>query len=160
MPLFNFSRRPNVQELKSQGDVDGLIEALSYQDDPNIRLAAASALGRVGAPEAVDPLVEALDDQQNVTEMAALSLGEIGDPRAVEPLISTLEQDDWEVRSSVAKALGKIGDERAVPSLVNLLENTNSNVRWHAAQALESITGESYGEEITQWEQLITEGDE
>jgi HEAT repeat protein len=41
-----------------------------------------------------------------------------------------------------------------------LLENTNSNVRWHAAQALESITGESYGEEITQWEQLITEGDE
>jgi hypothetical protein len=44
MPLFNFSRRPNVQELKSQGDMDGLIEALSYEDDHNIRLAAASAL--------------------------------------------------------------------------------------------------------------------
>lgn len=38
MPLFSFSRRPNVQELKSQGDVNGLIEALDYGDDHNIRL--------------------------------------------------------------------------------------------------------------------------
>jgi len=30
MPLFSFSRRPNVQELKSHGDVNGLIEALDY----------------------------------------------------------------------------------------------------------------------------------
>ena len=48
MPLFNFSRRPNVQELKTQGDLDGLIEALNYQYDHNIRLAAASAPGKVG----------------------------------------------------------------------------------------------------------------
>ena len=42
MPLLNFSRRPNVQELKTKGDVDGLIEALDYQGDHTIRLAAAS----------------------------------------------------------------------------------------------------------------------
>ena len=46
MPLFNFSRRPNVQELKSQGDVNGLIEALDYGDDHNIRLASAYFGGR------------------------------------------------------------------------------------------------------------------
>jgi HEAT repeat protein len=144
MPLFKFSRRPNVQELKTQGDVDGLIEALNYQEDPNIRLAAASALGKVGDTQAVDPLVAALDDQQGVNEVAALALGELGDPRAVEPLAKTLVDENWEVRSSAAKALGKIGDERAVDPLINLFRDRNENVRWHTLQALEAITGESY----------------
>jgi HEAT repeat protein len=145
MPLFSFSRRPNVQELKSQGDVNGLIEALDYGDDHNIRLAAASALGRIGDSRAVDPLIDALDDQQGVNEVAALALGEIGDSRAVEPLINALGDENWEVRSSAAKALGKIGDDRAVEQLINLLRDKNENVRWHAVQALEAITGESYG---------------
>lgn len=47
MPLFNYSRRPVVQELKSNEDVDGLIKALDYQDDHSVRLAAASALGKI-----------------------------------------------------------------------------------------------------------------
>ena len=144
MPIFNFSRRPNVQELESQEDVDGLIEALNYQEDHNIRLAAASALGKVGDSRAIDPLITALDDQQGVNEMAALALGEIGDSRAVEPLTKSLGDENWELRSSAAKALGKIGDERAVDPLINLLEDRNENVRWHTLQALEAITGESY----------------
>ena len=143
MPILNFSRRPNVQELKTQGDIDGLIEALNYPDDHNIRLAAASALGKVGDSRAVDPLITALDDQQGVNEVAALALGEIGDPRAVEPLTETLENESWEIRSSAAKALGKIGDERAVEPLTKLLEDRNENVRWHTVQALESITGDT-----------------
>jgi HEAT repeat protein len=157
MPLFNFSRRPNVQELQSNEDISGLIEALNYEDDHNIRLAAASALGRIGDSQAVDPLIESLDDRQEVKEVAVLSLGEIGDSRAVDPLIEELDEDDWEICSSAAKALGKIGDPRAIPPLINLLDKTNKNIRWHASQALEAITGESYGENITDWEHLITE---
>lgn len=153
MPLFNFSRPPNVQELKSDGDVDGLIEALNYQDDHNIRLAAASALGNVGNARAVDPLISALDDEQGVNEMAALALGEIGDPRAVEPLTAKLNDENWELRSSAAKALGKIGDDRAVDPLINLLRDKNEIVRWHALQALEAITGESYSMNSNQHDQ-------
>ena len=78
-------------------------------------------------------------------EVAALSLGEIGDSQAVEPLINALGDENWEVRSSAAKALGKIGNDRAVEQLINLLRDKNENVRWHAVQALEAITGESYG---------------
>lgn len=63
MPLFKFSRRPNVQELKSREDMDGLIEALGYQDDHNIRLAAASALGWLGDSRAVKPLIYLLKDK-------------------------------------------------------------------------------------------------
>ena len=144
MQLFNFSRRPNVQELKSQEDVEGLIDALNYQEDHNIRLAAASALGTMGDGRAVEPLIAALDDERGVNEVAALALGEIGDLRAVEPLTKTLGDENWEVRSSAAKALGKIGDGRAVDPLVNLLGDRNENVRWHTSQALEAITGDSY----------------
>lgn len=144
MPLFNFSRRPNVQELKSQEDVDGLIEALNFADDPNIRLDAASALGQIGDSRAVKPLIAALDDQQEVIEMAALALGEMGDPRAVESLTETLNHENWEIRGSAAKALGKIGDERAVDPLTRLLDDRNESVRWHTVQALESITGNTY----------------
>lgn len=157
MPLFNFSRRPNVQELLSQGDVAGLIEALNYEDDANIRLAAASALGKVGEAEAVEPLIDTLDDQGAVKEVAVLSLGEIGDSRAVDALISVLGEDDWEVCSSAAKALGKIGDPRAIQPLIELLDKKNENIRWHANQALEAITGELFGMKTAKWEQLSAE---
>jgi HEAT repeat protein len=157
MPIFKFSRRPNVQQLKSKGDVDGLIEALEYQDDHNIRLAAATALGRIGDPRAVDPLISALEDQPRVREVAAMALGEIGDPRAVESLIRALEDADWELRSMIAKSLGKIGDPRTAKPLVNLLRDKSENVRWYASQALEAITGESFGEDIAQWEHIISQ---
>lgn len=155
MPIFSFSRRPNVQQLKSEENVDGLIEALGYQDDHNVRLAAASALGKVGDSRAVTPLIGALDDRKRVKEIAARALGEIGDMRAVEPLITQLHDENWEIRGTVAKALGKIGDDHAIQPLISLLEDKNENVRWHAVQALEAITGKSYGENIFKWEQWI-----
>jgi HEAT repeat protein len=154
MPIFKFSRRPNVQELKNQKDVDGLIEALGYKDDHNVRLAAASALGRVGDTRAVDPLIDALDDRLVVKDVAAQALGHIGDRRAVEPLLTALDDEDWEIRSTVAKALGKIGDERAIQPLLCLLKDKYEIVRWHATQALEVITGESFGDDIAKWEEI------
>jgi HEAT repeat protein len=156
MPIFKFSRRPKVQRLKAKGDVDGLIEALDYQDDHNVRLAAASALGRIGDKRAVKPLIVALDDQRRVKEISAQALGQIGDPRALEPLIKTLGVENWEVRSTVAKALGKIGDPRAIKPLISLLRDNSENVRWNASQALEAITGESLGEDISKWERFNT----
>ena len=157
MPIFKFPRRPNVQQLKSAADVDGLIEALGYRDDHNVRLAAASALGRIGDPRAVDPLISALDDRPRVREVIITTLGEIGDPRAVESLIVALEDADWNIRSTIAKALGKVGDTRTSKSLVNLLRDKNEMVRWSASQALETITGKSCGEDIAQWEQIISQ---
>ena len=155
MPIFSLSRRPNVQELESHGDIDGLIEALGYQDDQNVRLAAASALGRVGDSRAVEPLLSALKDQPRVEEVTIIALGKIGDARAVSSLITALEDANWEIRGTIAKALGKIGDPQATKPLVNLLRDESENVRWYASQALETITGKSFGEDIARWEQII-----
>lgn len=158
MPIFKFSRQPNVLELQREEDVDGLIEALDYQDDHNIRLAAATALGKIGDRRAVDPLIAALDDQGRVKEVVVQALGEIGDPRAADPLITVLDDRDWEVKSTAAKALGKIGEDRAIQPLIMILREQNEIVRWNAVEALETITGESYGNDIPKWEQLINEG--
>ena len=38
----------------------------------------------------------------------------MGSTEAVEPLIEALKDEDWGVRTAVAKALGDIGDERAI----------------------------------------------
>ena len=155
MPIFKFSRGPNVHKLKTQGDVVGLIEALGYQDDHNVRFAAALALGRVGDSRAVNPLISALEDQPRVREAAAKALGEIGDPSAVRNLIAALEDADWEISSTIAKALGKIGDPRATKPLINLLRDKSKNVRWPASQALNAVTGESFGEDVSKWEKFV-----
>jgi DNA repair photolyase len=76
--------------MKNKRDVNGLIKALKY-DDPNVRYDAAKALGRLGDPRAVEPLISALRD---VCKSAAEALGKIGDSRAIEPLISVLEDKE------------------------------------------------------------------
>lgn len=62
-------------------------------------------------------------------ELAASILGEIGDPRAVEPLVQALIDSEWQVRFAVVNALGDIGDNRAAGSLAPLLEDADSRVR-------------------------------
>ena len=52
---------------------------------------AATALGKIGDPRAVEPLSAALGDSNHTVWMLAVEvLGEIRDPRAVEPFAATL----------------------------------------------------------------------
>lgn len=157
MSIFDiFNTRPDVLGMKSKGDVEGLIEALNYDKDHNLRISAAWALGELGDPSAIDPLVEALDDRKRVKDVAAKALGEIGESQAIDPLVQLLEDENWEVRGTAAKSLGKIGDPRAIEPLIKTLEDPNEIVRWNTTQALESITGENLGEDALSWQALIT----
>jgi HEAT repeat protein len=153
MSIFESFNQPNVVDLKSKGDVEGLIEALNYENDHNVRLAAATALGKLEEDRAVEPLIDALDDRREVREVVILSLGRIGDPVAVDSLIRMLEDGNWDVRSSAAKALGQIGDLQAVEPLIEALGDKSETVRWVAANALTSITDKKFGEDAKQWEQ-------
>ena len=142
--------------MKSKGDVEGLIKALNFEKDHNLRISAAWASGELGDPNAIDPLVEALDDRKRVKDVAAKALGEIGEPQAVGPLVELLEDENWEVRGTAAKALGKIGDPRAIKPHITTLEDQNEIVRWNTTQALETITGENLGDDAFSWQALIT----
>jgi murein DD-endopeptidase MepM/ murein hydrolase activator NlpD len=68
--------------------IPGLARILADRKLPSAtRFSAANALGEIGTPAAVKPLLAALNDQDfNVRRCAALALGAIGDPAAEQPL--------------------------------------------------------------------------
>ena len=56
--------------------------------------------------------------REAIKRNAALALGNIGDPRAVNPLIKVLQEDDNSmVRGHTAWALGKMGGKKAKMAL-------------------------------------------
>jgi HEAT repeat protein len=56
MPLLGLFGSPNVEKLKAKGDIKGLIKALGYEKNFDIRASAAYALGSIGSRQAVEPL--------------------------------------------------------------------------------------------------------
>ncbi|MHB8958933.1 MAG: HEAT repeat domain-containing protein [Candidatus Limnocylindrales bacterium] len=133
MPLFGGP--PDIDRLKADNDVPGLIKALRYQKDALVPQNAARALGEIGDPTAVAPLVASLTDRDGmVRQAAARSLGKIGDARAVEPLIAAL-RDGW-VRSEAVESLGQIGHPAAVGPVVAALDDSNPDVRIAAVRSL------------------------
>jgi HEAT repeat protein len=81
------------------------------------------------------------DPDRTVRADAAQALGQIGDPQAVAPLIAIIEDrdEDWGVRTKAAEALGKLRDRRATGPLVAALADMVSHVRLMAAVALGEI---------------------
>jgi len=70
---------------------------------------AANALGEIGDPRAVTPLVGALQAKYpGLRRSAVVALGHIGDERAVEPLTAVLHDDylRGDASSSISKILG------------------------------------------------------
>ena len=59
----------------------------------------------------------------------AAALGQLGMPQAVEPLLPFLSDEAWWVRVGVAEALGQLGDARAIEPLCACLQDQTEQVR-------------------------------
>lgn len=79
------------------------------------------------------------DEDWQVRVWAAEALGKMGDNRGVEPMIQDLKDEDSDVRMGAARSLGNIGDERAVEPLTQALKDEFVGVRGYAKKALEMI---------------------
>jgi hypothetical protein len=107
--------------------------------DPDVRVRATVALGRIRNERAVEPLIAALADLDGYIQVsAARALERIGDA-AVEPLLASLRHSDTRVRHEVARQLGRMGDLRAVDPLLTALSDPEPRVRSWAIWALEKI---------------------
>ena len=159
-------RRFNIDLLRADEDIDGLIEALR-SDDGLTRQRAALALGDFGGARATEPLIRALGDPLTaVREAAADSLAMLGGA-AVGPLVELIEHPEaseiyeepaaaggtvtvtgpggqtWEIgtrrdlrRVYAAAILGEIGDPAAVEPLARALGDENDDLRCQASGAL------------------------
>jgi len=131
---------PNVEKMEAKNNVNGLIKALGYCKDAGVRRRAARALGQLGDPSAVEPLINALKDKSSRVRVSATeALVKIGDPHAVEPLIATLKDENERVRREAVIVLGQLGDSRAVEPLIAALKDEEHSVRSTAAGALGEI---------------------
>ncbi len=101
-------------------------------DTPNTPPDIEGAIGLLGSP---DP---------QLRQFVAYLLGQAGDPRAIEPLIDALQDEHVGVRGAAANALGNIGDSAAVPYLLPLLRNANPQLVVWAAFALTRLGRDSF----------------
>ncbi|HEX2906888.1 MAG TPA: HEAT repeat domain-containing protein [Phototrophicaceae bacterium] len=135
-------RKSVVMELIQYGEIatDPLI-ALLMDEDSDVRVHAATALGWVGGGHAVPPLLVALQDENNyVRRYAARAMCWVVNASAVEGLVESLKDEDSYVRQYAARALGWSQDARAVRPLLELLAvEQSADVRDYALTALDDL---------------------
>ena len=140
--------RPNVWQLQSQRDMQGLIRALHYPD-PEVRGRAAVALRTLDAIPAVPALKAALHDELDEQTRKYLKqalhvldqrtdVGLMVQQANLEGLVGALKSSRSETVIAAARALGNLGNRLAVEPLVIVFHNSTSPpaVRLAAAEAL------------------------
>lgn len=126
-PAVDAAAAVPVPRAPVRPDLLALLEA----PEARLRRRAALAVGRVGLPEGVDPLIGRLaDPAPEVRQMAAFGLGLLGDRRAVDALVGALDDPALPVRGRAAQALGRLGARSAAAAVGTL-------VRRHARSAFD-----------------------
>jgi HEAT repeat protein len=97
---------------------------------------AVQALGMIGDPGAVEPLIRALSDPvTGESPRIAEALADIGEP-AYGPILWALSSDDAVLRRRAAGVAGLLGGVRVLEPLLGLLQDEAALNRAAAARAL------------------------
>jgi HEAT repeat protein len=115
--------------------VDPLIEAL-HDKEGAVRKFAASLLGKLGDPRAIEPLGMALYDlHHEVGRVSADSLARFGAP-SVDILVEALSHPEMWIRIHAVEALSRIKDARVTPILLQMLHDPEREVKKHVIESL------------------------
>ena len=115
---------------------------------PEMRVAAAGALGVIGDRRAITDLALLLRDERYfVRQAGARALGQIGEP-AVDRLLEMASSSTPSVRESAIEALGSTSSSRAIGRIVEALKDSNTNVRSAAIRALAETRSERGANEL------------
>jgi HEAT repeat protein len=129
-----------LSRLPSDESVDMLAQFLK---DPVLRFRAeaAKALGRIGSPRIIPPLIDALGGGANLRHAARRSLASIvgkSGGAGVQELVQTaLSSPRPEIRSELADVLGRLQDPQVTPTLLTLLKDPEWRVQWKVLKSFE-----------------------
>lgn len=119
-------RKLAIKQMVEAGGGDfyqnAIIEALTDEDD-RVKAAAATALGELRDPEAVNHLVAALKNKSPVKEAAAEALTKFPQDKVLPILRIAAADEDYSVYSGSIEALQRIDNPETIPLLVSLLPN-------------------------------------
>ena len=116
-----------------------LIELLRDRGQRDSRPYFAIALGMIGSPRSIAPLLDVIRDPRThalLMERAALALAMLGDQQSTPLLLSLLESSSTMVQASAASALGWLRDPHALEPLCALLENDRMSLAARAWSAV------------------------
>jgi HEAT repeat protein len=110
------------------------------EEVPDIRSAAALALGKVGGDRALDLLKKmANTEDKTVKSYSVQGLGMLGREEGLPELLEALKDEDNQVFASAAEAIGRLG-KPAVPHLIQLLQKSHAeDIRCVAAWQLGTL---------------------
>ncbi|TKX79450.1 HEAT repeat domain-containing protein [Halorubrum sp. SD626R] len=124
-----------------------LVGYVPEESNPQLQKATFKALGEIGASEAVQPLANALvddDTEELVRPHAARALGLIGDARAVDPLADVLAGDGSDdVRAAAGWALRQIGTRDALETVAEYADERSFVISTEAEKAERSLDAAS-----------------
>jgi HEAT repeat protein len=148
-------RRASVIGLGKVGGARarGLLAIGLADEDPDVQIVAAQALGRFrddeGSPPVDDLLLALQSDLAHVRAAVARALGESGSQLAVDPLRELLRDPDSGVAVAAVEALGQLGPNGLSDRLEPALLHRDSEVvkaalralsEWRDPSALEALT--------------------
>jgi len=166
MPFFG---PPDPKKMKSNCDLKGIIKALEYRKDETVRLQAIEILRELKIPEAVEPLIVLLKEQDPIFSQTVKALGEIGGEKALkslenrffagrctEQVLQTMAKIDYEYslkemaaasskyfdrskRQIAVFGLRTLGGKQAFDALLPLVFDEDQEVAGYAADALRTF---------------------
>lgn len=142
--LLGTACAPTVEQMRDDGDLVGLSRALVTNEDADVRVAAATAIGELEAVEATPVLAHSLGDPNpRVRVAAAQSLGVVGDERAVVPLLDASYDEEQEVADEALWAatdvLAAMPEAEAVELLFDAMADHQIDVADAAEEQLDYL---------------------
>jgi len=136
-------RLRGVLGLAALGDDDivpNLVTIMDDDPDPDLRAAAARALGEIGDTQASIHLYEAIKSPfPPVRKYAVMSLLTIDDEGVGTYLVGRLQELDYPGELEILRLLALIPDPTLIEAISPYLEHANDDVRTQAAAAVFSI---------------------
>jgi HEAT repeat protein len=112
---------------------------LAGHEDPQVRMAAVSALHQIGAISAGDWMLRAKEDEDALRLNALAGLGHVAHAEAAEALILGLSHEKPLIRQAACIGLGQLGDPANGGKLKAALTDPNPMVRRYAAEAIAKL---------------------